>query len=420
VVQPSEPPVGSGALAGLRVCDLTGQLAGAGATRFLAALGAAVIRVEDPVRQGRWDILRGAPPFVDERRGVNVGGAFNNHNVGKLGVTINLRDTRGRQLFEELVAVSDVVTENFAAGVMDRLGLGYERLCEIRPEIIYVSQSGFGSSGPYREFKTWGPVVQAMSGLTAMSGIERQPPAGWGYSLMDHAGAYLMSLAVLGAVVHRDRTGHGQWIDLASVEAGASLTGPAVLDCTVNGATFEVGRTSSNRDPGMAPHGIYPARGDDRWIAIACRTDKEWQALRVMIGLDWAQDPRLAGVGGRKASEDELDARMAAWTAGHADQELAAEIRAAGVPAAAVLRPDERIDGPSGGREPGPWLFPEVRHDEMGPVRVDGLPLQLSRTPWVIDTAAPCLGADNDRVFGGLLGRDRAALETLRAEGVIS
>ena len=142
--------------------------------------------------------------------------------------------------------------------------------------------------------------------------------------------------------------------------------------------------------------------------------------LRAMIDLTWAEDRELAVVRGRKAREDELDARMAAWTAGHVDHELAAEIRSAGVPAAAVLRPEERIDGPSGGREPGPWLFPEVHHDEMGPVRVDGLPLQLSRTPWVIDRAAPCLGADNDRVFGGLLGRDRAALDRLRADEVIS
>ncbi|HVM64839.1 MAG TPA: CoA transferase [Acidimicrobiales bacterium] len=411
---------GGSALQGIRVCDLTGQLAGAGATRLLAALGAEVVRVEDPVRQGRWDILRGAPPFVDDRRGIELGGGFNNHNVGKLGVTINLRDARGRRLFEELVAVSDAVTENFAAGVMERMGLGYERLKELRPDIIYVSQSGFGQSGPYRDFKTWGPIVQALCGLTATSGLEGMPPAGWGYSFMDHGGAYVMALAVLAALVYRDRTGCGQWVDLSTVEAGASLAGLALLDASVNGAPYAVGAASSNRDPGMAPHGIYPARGDDRWVAIACRSDAEWQVLGGVIGEVWAHRPEWRDLAGRKAAEDELDRRMAEWTAHHDEHALAGTVRAAGVPAAAVLRPEERIDGPAGGREPGAWLWPEVRHAEMGRVRVDGLPLHLSRTPWAITRAAPCLGADNDRVLGELLGHDADELRALRADGVIS
>src|SRR5262245_8786210 len=145
--------VASSALAGIRICDLSGQLAGAGATRYLAAFGAQVIRVEDPVRRGGWDILRGSRPFVDERRGPELGGAFNNHNVGKLGVTIDLRTDAGRDLFARLVAVSDVVTENFAAGVLASFGFPYERLREINPSIIYASNSGFGHEGPYAAYK---------------------------------------------------------------------------------------------------------------------------------------------------------------------------------------------------------------------------------------------------------------------------
>ncbi len=168
----------SSALSHLRICDFTGQLAGAGATKFLAAFGAQVIRIEDPVRKGRWDILRGMPPFVDERRGVDFGGPFNNHNVEKLGITLNLRTERGKQLLRELVAISDVVSENFAAGVLERWGFGYDALRAIRPDIIYVSNCGFGHSGPYREFKTWGPIVQAISGLTFSSGLAGREPAG--------------------------------------------------------------------------------------------------------------------------------------------------------------------------------------------------------------------------------------------------
>lgn len=136
------------ALSSFRICDFTGQLAGAGATKWLASFGAQVIRIEDPLRQGRWDILRGAPPFVDERRGINFGGAFNNHNAGKYGITLNLRTAKAKRILEQLIEVSDVVSENFAKGVMERWGFGYERLKAIKPDIIYVSNCGFGHTGP--------------------------------------------------------------------------------------------------------------------------------------------------------------------------------------------------------------------------------------------------------------------------------
>ena len=152
------------ALENIRICDFTGQLAGAGATKILAAFGAEIIRVEDPVNKGKWDILRGVPPWVGEARGLEAGGAFNNHNSGKLGITLNLRDERAREMLRDLVRVSDAVTENFAAGVMDRLGFGYKDLCEIREDIIYVSNNGFGATGPYSSYKSWGPIAQAMSG----------------------------------------------------------------------------------------------------------------------------------------------------------------------------------------------------------------------------------------------------------------
>ena len=154
----------SEALSHIRVCDFTGQLAGAGATRWMASFGAEIIRIEDPVRKGRWDILRGSPPFKDERRGIEVGSGFNNHNTNKLGVTLNLRTERGRELVRELVAISDVVAENFAAGVMERLGFGWDDLRELKHDIVYVSNCGFGHTGPYREFKSWGPIAQAVSG----------------------------------------------------------------------------------------------------------------------------------------------------------------------------------------------------------------------------------------------------------------
>ncbi len=410
----------SGALRGLRICDFSGQLAGAGATRFLAAMGAEVIRVEDPVTHGYWDVLRGVSPFIDERRGPDFGGPFNNHNVEKLGVTLNLRTEPGKGLLRELIAISDVVTENFVAGVMARLGFPYEVLRTIRPDIIYVSNSGFGHAGPYRAFKTWGPLVQAQCGLAFATGIAGQHPAGIGYSYMDHHGANVMAIAIMAALIHRDRTGEGQWIDISCTDAGAFLNGPALLDFTVNGRPMRrTGSPDSNHSqfPAMAPHGVYPAPGDDNWVAIACRDDRDWRSLARIVDADWAQEPRWGSCAARLEGQAELDHRLGEWTRTLDRFALAASLRAAGVPAAAVQRPAERIeDDPETAR----WgLWPTVTHSKMGEVRVDGIPAHFSETDWAIERGAPCLGEHNDLVFGELLGHSAEELEDFRAAGVL-
>ena len=408
------------ALARFRICDFTGQLAGAGATRWLAAFGADVIRIEDPVREGRWDILRGAPPFVDDRRGIDMGGAFNNHNVGKRGITLNLRTAAAREILARLVAVSDVVAENFAKGVMARWGFGYERLKAIRPDIVYVSNCGFGQRGPYSDFKTWGPIVQAVSGLTFANGLPGREPAGWGYSYMDHTGAYFMAIAILLALLHRQRTGEGQWVDMACTDAALSLHGPALLDWTVNGRpSRRAGQPHANRSqwPPMAPHGIYPCRGDDEWVAIACRDDADWQALRGAIGQAWCDQAFYATTTQRCARQDALDAHLGAWTAARGKFAVEEALRAAGVPVAAVRKPEERIDQDPGAHDFGLW--PTVRHAKMGAVRVDGQPARFSKTNWRFDRAGPCLGEHTEEVLTGVLGYDADEVAAFRAEGVI-
>ncbi|MCU1375903.1 MAG: L-carnitine dehydratase/bile acid-inducible protein [Actinomycetia bacterium] len=412
------PPGASQALAHLRICDLSGQLAGAGATRFLAAFGAQVIRVEDPVRQGRWDILRGSMPFVDERRGLEVGGAFNNHNVEKLGVTINLRTERGKDLLRKLVAASDVVTENFAAGVMARLGFSYEALRQIREDIIYVSNSGFGATGPYESFKTFGPVVQAMCGLTFSSGLRDQAPAGWGLAYMDHMGAAFMAMGLLAAVAHRNRTGEGQWVDMSCTEAGLTLAGPDLLDYTANGRPLRrPGMPDSNRshDPAMAPHGIYPTAAEDRWVAVACRDDADWERLRGRIDDAWAHEARWATLAGRIEHQDVLDEQLAAWTVRQDRDALAADLRRAGVPASVVALPEDRIEHDPMTSEWGLW--PTVHHPEIGDVRVDGLGIHLSETDWAMRRGAPLLGEHNQEVFAGILGLDQAEIDQLAKDG---
>jgi crotonobetainyl-CoA:carnitine CoA-transferase CaiB-like acyl-CoA transferase len=408
------------ALGRFRICDFTGQLAGAGATRFLAAFGAEVIRIEDPTNQGRWDILRGSPPFKDDRRGINLGGAYNNHNVGKLGVTLNLRTEQGRELLRRLIAISDAVTENFAAGVLDRLGFGYEAVKEIRPDIVYVSNCGFGHEGPYSGYKTWGPSVQAISGLTFASGLPGMEPAGWGYSYMDHTGAYYMAIAILAALYHRDVTGEGQWVDMATTEAALSLAGPALLDYTVNRRPLRrEGMPNSNRSqhPRMAPHGIFPGLHADTWVGIACRDDSDWRAAAGVIDEPWALEQRFSSLEGRLASEDELESLMANWTQLRQPGETAASLQAVGVPAAEVETPPQRVDEDENTAAWGLW--PTTRHAEMGEVRVDGLPVHFSETDWEIDRGAPCLGEHNDYVLGELLGIPAEERAALRQAGVI-
>ena len=409
----------NGPLSGIRVCDLSGQLAGAGSTRFLGAFGAQVIRVEDPSNQGAWDILRGAPPYVDERRGTNLSGSFNNHNIEKLGVTINLRVPKGRELIEKLIAVSDVVTENFSAGVMDRLGLGYEQLKAINPDIIYVSNSGFGHDGPYASYKTFGPIVQALSGLTFTSGTPDMPPAGWGYSYMDHMGGNFMALAVLAALHHRNETGEGQWVDMSCTEAGLALAGPSILDYTVNGRGLRrPGSPDANRDERhqMAPHGIYPAAGEDDWVAVVCRDDREWEELARLIDEPWAKDPRFRTAEGRLSAQDELDEKLADWSASRPRDVIVRDIQQAGAVAAIVARPEDRIERDPSTGEFGLW--PTVHHREIGDVRVDGIPVHLSETDWSISHGSPCLGEHTDLVLREVLGLSAEEIDELKKEGV--
>jgi crotonobetainyl-CoA:carnitine CoA-transferase CaiB-like acyl-CoA transferase len=408
------------ALAGIRVCDLSGQLAGAGATRYLAAFGAEVIRVEDPTNKGGWDIVRGAPPFVDDRRGIDLGGGFNNHNVGKWGVTLNLRTGEGKKMLSDLIRISDVVTENFAAGVFARMGFGYDELCALRPDIIYVSNCGFGQTGPYRSYKTWGPIVQACAGLTFNSALAGHEPAGWGYSYMDHMGANYMALAVLAAIIHRNRTGEGQWVDISCTETAATLTGTDILDHGVNRRPpRRPGSVDSNRSaqPPMAPHGIFPAAGGDAWVAIACRDDAEWAACRTVIGEEWAGAERFAQLAGRLANQDELDRNVGEWTCRRDRHEVAQLLVSAGVPAAAVAMPEDRIDHDMVTADWGLW--PTVRHSLMGEVKVEGLPVHLSRTDWVVERGAPCLGEHNEKILGGLLGIAPDELADLAERGVV-
>jgi crotonobetainyl-CoA:carnitine CoA-transferase CaiB-like acyl-CoA transferase len=237
---------------------------------------------------------------------------------------------------------------------------------------------------------------------------------------MDHLGAYAMALATLVGLHSRDATGEGQWIDLSTTDVALTLHGPALLDWTVNGR----GRARRGQPNGnhaaydeMAPHCVYPARGDDRWVAIACRDDDDWERARGVFAAPWSDDARWATLAGRLAAQDQLDAHIASWTDERDADEIARLLLAVGVPASPVRTPPERIDHDP---DVAAWgLFPTVEHLEVGPMRVEGLPIHLSETDWEYARAAPCLGEHNDFVFGELLGLGADAIAALRADGVV-
>ena len=310
------------------------------------------------------------------------------------------------------------MTENFAAGVLDKWGFGYEDMKAIKPDIVYVSNCGFGHEGPYSSFKTWGPIVQAVSGLTFSSTLPNQEPAGWGYSYMDHTGGYYMAMAIMLALLHRQNTGEGQWVDLACTEAAVTLNGPALLDWSVNGQPMrqEV-QPSSNRSQyaPMAPHGIYPCTGEDNWIAISARDQQDWQLLATLINANWTAT--FDDLNHRLQNQDELDQQMTAWTRDFDKFDLQRQLRQLPIPAGAVQKPQERIDQDPTTQNFGLW--PTVTQTAMGEVQVDGTPVHFSETDWQMQRGAPCLGEHNEDVLTRLLGYSREEVAQLADEGVL-
>jgi crotonobetainyl-CoA:carnitine CoA-transferase CaiB-like acyl-CoA transferase len=419
-------------LHGIRILDFTWFLASAGGTRFLSAFGAESIKVElkshpdtrmaamAPVggREARDKATAPLPPVSDP----DMGGQFNNKNPGKRGISLNVRHPKGLEIAKRLVAMSDIVAEGFSPGVLDSWGLGYETLRAIKPDIIYVQQSGMGAQGAYGRFRTVGPIANSFSGLSEMSGLpEPAMPAGWGYSYLDWMGAYSFALAMLSALFHRERTGQGQWVDASQSEVGLFISGTTLLDWSANGRIWS---RYGNRSPykPAAPHGVYPCRGEDRWLTIACFTEAEWQALIKVAGRPaWAADPRFASLASRLQHQDALDALVGEWTQSLEAYEAMYSLQRAGVPAGVCQTAEDRCD-----HDPQlaalQWLT-EVTGTKIGRWPVADVAVKMSESPGYIggrlDRGAPCYGEDNQYVYGELLGMSPQEIKALADEGVI-
>jgi crotonobetainyl-CoA:carnitine CoA-transferase CaiB-like acyl-CoA transferase len=420
------------ALHGVRILDFTWFLASAGGTRFLSAFGAESIKVElkshpdtrmaamAPIggRAAREAATAPLPGVTDP----DMGGQFNNKNPGKRGISLNVRHPKGLAIARRLVAMSDVVAEGFSPGVLDSWGLGYDAMRAIRPDIIYVQQSGMGAQGTYGRFRTVGPIANSFSGLSEMSGLpEPAMPAGWGYSYLDWMGAYSFALAILTALFHRARTGEGQWIDASQSEVGLMISGTTILDWSANGRAWA---RHGNRSPykPAAPHSVYPSAGVDRWLTIACFTDAEWRALADVAGHpEWASDARFADLAGRLAHQDALDALVAGWTRTRDGYEAMLALQRASVPAGVCQTAGDRCD-----RDPQlaalEWLT-EVTGTKIGRWPLAEVPVKLSESPAYIggriDRGAPTYGEDNEYVYGELLGMSTGEIKALAEEGAI-
>lgn len=410
-------------LEGVRVIDLTRIVAGPNATRMLATMGAEVIRVEWHDDRAL-DLLRGVRPTVPggEAGSLNRSGLFNNINTGKFGITLNMNLPQGRDLFKRLIAKATVLCENYSPGQMERWELGYDTLREINPGLIYLQISGMGKSGTYNNYLSVGPTAQALSGLTHMSGLpEPMPPAGWGYSYLDHSTGYYGAMLVLAALLQRRKTGRGCYLDVSQTEVGTLVSGTATLEAQLTGRPTE---RYGNRMQAVswAPHGAYPCLGTDAWITIAIQTDEQWEALAVELGSpEWARDSRFQRADGRKANEDELDRLLAESTKNEDRYDLMRRLQKRGVPAGVVQTAEDRCTRDPQLQERG--YFVPLPQSEVGTWPVEGFPARFQKM--MVDVgglpgrAAPSIGEDNDAVYRDILGLTAEEIATLREEWVI-
>jgi crotonobetainyl-CoA:carnitine CoA-transferase CaiB-like acyl-CoA transferase len=406
---------GWGALAGTRVLDLTWVLAGPYATKLLADHGADVIKVESRHRPDPSRLSAALHLSRDPARHPDTSGYFNNFNRNKRSITLHLGRPEGLALLRRLAAASDVVIENFSARVLAGWGLDYAALAALRPGLVLVSMAGMGQTGPWRDQVTYADAVQALSGIAAETGLPGAAPLGLTFGLGDMIAGYHAALATLAALEWRDATGQGQHVDLSQVEAVASHLGTAVLEA---GAGKGSRGPQGNRHPTMAPHGIFPCRGEDRWVAIAVPGDDEWRALCAVLGQPAAaSDPRFTTALGRKEHEAACEALVACWTRGEDRDTLVARLQAAGVPAGAVQDGRNLVEGDPQLRARG--FYVPVRHPAAGVFLHEGVVPRLGTTPGTIARPAPRLGEHTREVLREVLRLDDDEIARLHSLGVL-
>ena len=404
-------------LAGVRVVDLTWVWAGTFGAMNLAHLGAEVIRFESAKRP---DLYRraglypgGEPASGQQQPSLNRAGMFNQWNQGKKSVAVNLRDPRGIELVKDFVRASDVVMQNFATGVMERLGLGFDVLRGINTRIILASISGYGQTGPYRDYMGYGPATSPLTGVSAATGYPGGGPEEVGVSMPDPNAGITAAFAVVSALIRRDATGEGDHLDVSLLESSAAFGVEAWMQYALDGSQPA---RNGNRDPWMAPHGCFPCQGEDEWVAIACADDAEWRRLAPMIDPALANEARFASLVARKAHEDELEAIVAAWTRQRDRWQATAQLQSAGIAAFPAFTCRDIAHDPHLNAR---GYIERLPHPEVGARAHTGIPWRLARRPNGVRAPAPCLGADTDELLRDVIGYDEAKIAALHAASVL-
>ena len=397
-------------LEGIRVVDLSWVWAGPFTALQLAHLGAEVIKVESTLRP---DINRRIAPFAEGRPGLDRGGSFNQWNQGKRSIALDLSNPKAKVIVRELVKKSDVVVENFSAGVLNKMGLGYQQLKQDNPRIVMVSVSGFGQNGPLSRNVAYGATVMALGGLTALTGYRGEEPRSAGLSYPDPNTAMHACFAVLSALWRRNRTGHGEYVDIALLESMIAVMPEGIMAQVMRG---EQSPRDENRDPVLAPYGVFPCAGEDTWISICVRDENEWRNLcAAMNQTELAIDPRFATAGLRKHNEDELDRLITAWTRKFDQFELEQSLQRVGVAAAVAM---SAKDVASDQHLEARGFFVRLKHPEIGVFTHAGIPWRFSATPVSVRTPAPQMGEGTEYVFKEVLGHSDAEYRKLLDEGV--
>ncbi len=398
------------ALEDIKIADFTWVVAGPFSVRYLADYGAQVIHVETATRI---DPIRYTPPYKDAIPGLNRGGYFHDYNSNKYGISLNIRHQKGYEIAKRLIRWADIVVENFNPGAMKRLGLSYEELKEIKPDIIMLSLGSKGQTGPYAQLPAYGAHLAAVSGFTAITGWpDRDPPVIFGAYTDSIAGRFGATM-LLSALDYRSRTGKGQYIDLSQSEAGIQFLTAPLLDYDVNGRIL--GR-SGNRNSSAAPHGAYRCQGDDRWCAIAVSTDDEWKAMcRVMGNPTWAKDTKFSTLMGRKKNEDELDQLIEQWTINLPPEKVMTILQENGISAGVLETAEDLHSDPQLKYRHHLW---ELEHQEIGMSTYDSMGSQLSKTPAELYKAAHTIGEDNYYVYTQILGVSNEEFVELLEQGV--
>ena len=410
-------------LEGIRVLDLSMWFAGPMGTRLLGDMGAEVIKIESLKHMDPWRGPVNPSPKLRERFPVPIGtdrpyncmAGFNLQNRNKLGITLDLGVSQGKELFKRLVKISDIVLENYTPRVMGKLGLDYDVLSGINPRIIMMSMPALGRTGPEKDFLAFGQTLDCMSGMAFRTGYEgEEPMLQSGIAYGDPLSGMNAAFACLAALHHRRKSGEGMHIELSQLEGLISFNADAIMDYTMNSRIHE---RMGNRHPTMAPHGCYRCKGEDEWVTIAIPSDAAWERFCEAAGQpSWAEDDRFSDMLSRYLNQKELDGLVEEWTIKHDHYEIMHILQKADIPAGPVLDAKELLEDPHLNER---RFFQTVTHPEAGSHPYIGMYAKLSKTPGHIRKPAPCLGEDNQYVFGELLGLSKEEMDQLEKEGII-